>query len=849
MRPLLILTIHLVSLSICAQVDTRKNSLLAALNSYEESLSITFSYDAEVLNLIDDNLSFEANDFNSFKSQVESFLSLKIVKIEEKYFTISTTETSFRLTVRDSIDDSEIPEELGVQVLINRTPIEVQFENGEWLFQYTPDISHNVEVYSDGYVPTIIPFESLIQRKNISVALGLRTKYLNPVIIEDYLTKGINLSPSNQQIKINVDDLPLLPGETDGDIFSSIAALPGITTPDGRAGNLFIRGSETDQSLVLFDNIPIYHRGHYYGTISPYNPKIVKNVEVYRSGFHPRYGDRVGGAIMINSDESQNASTFGVGANTLFGMAYGKFNLSKKLSGSFSIRNSYPRTFKSPKLEAISESVFDATSLVAMQGFLTKRVEVNFNDYNAKLAYQINDRNSLRISAIHTVSDINFSPVTPDNVPQRLNDNNYTNSGINLLWESDLGDGWNTSFSSTYSKYDFQFTINTLAPNIEPLLSDNGIVDLNLVQEFSKKSSNSNLQFGLDYKLQKTSTDYRNQLQDSSIYVFQKEVTASTIAPFANFEFYGWEKWFVQLGFRSSYYSELNDFSISPRVLLNYDLSEQVILKGAHGWYNQFLSQVKNLEYTNGGFDNELWVLADNETGFIIRGTQSMLGGTMNINNWIFDVEGFFKTANNITIYEELRLNPEKDFYTMDQETYGLDILLKKQVSEELSLWTGYSYHDSKITIDTTDEISYKSKFVQPHVWYTGGAFKKNRWKISLGWRYSSGLHAFSLDIATAESVFIRGPQSLPPLNGAPPPQNPFDELPERYPNVHSLDISASYKIPKTDQRKWSASLGLSLINTLNQSNLTDRVYRSREGFVDREAIGFAPNLMVIFEW
>ena len=111
-------------------------------------------------------------------------------------------------------------------------------------------------------------------------------------------------------------------------------------------------------------------------------------------------------------------------------------------------------------------------------------------------------------------------------------------------------------------------------------------------------------------------------------------------------------------------------------------------------------------------------------------------------------------------------------------------------------------------------------------------------------------MYVYSLDIATAEAVFQRGPQNgAPPPGDGPPPRNPFNGLDERYPNVHSLDISASYKIPKTDQREWSASFGLSIINTLNQSNLTDQVYRSREGFVDREAIGFAPNLMVIFEW
>ncbi|WP_425392981.1 TonB-dependent receptor plug domain-containing protein [Ekhidna sp.] len=848
MRALVFTLFILTTLSLYAQTDSKP--FFGAIEAYEKNDEITFSFDAELLGLIDNHTLFTANDLTRFRSEIERRLPLKVEKIDDKYYTMSATETTFRMVVSDSLDGSIIDQSFGVLVIVNDAAIPTSYSSGFWEFDYKPDHTDKILIFSQGYKSTPIAVKDLFNQKTLAVSLGLTTRRLSTVVVEDYLTKGINMLPSKQQIQIDVDDLPLLPGETDGDIFASITALPGITNPDGRAGNIFIRGSETDQTLILFDNIPVYHRGHYYGTISPYNPKIVDDVEVYRSGFHPRLGDRVGGAIVINSDEAVDGSKYGLGANTLFAMGYGKFRLSEKLGGSLSIRNSYPRSFKSPKLEEISESVFAGTSLVTQQGLLTNRVEVGFSDYNGKLSYHIDKRNRLGLSVLHTFSDINFLPVTPQGQIPRSNDNRYKNTGANLFWKSNWGQGWKSNLSTTYSNYDFEFQVNTLAPDVEPFLSNNSIDDFNVIQEFSKESSYSSFQFGLDYKWQNVSTNYQNQLRDSSIYKIQKTVTSNTIAPFANYEYYGWNKWYLQVGLRSTYYSALNDFSVSPRVLFNYDLSDRITLKGSHGWYNQFLSQVKNLEYSSGGFDNELWTLADDESGFIIRGSQSMFGGVVDVNDWIVDVEAFYKNADDVTIYEDRRLNPSKRYYAMDQETYGVDFLIKKQVFQELSIWTGYSYHDSKIAIDTTDQISYKSKYVQPHVWFTGGAFKKNRWKISAGWRYASGLYAYSLDIAFAESIFKAGPPpgSGPPPSG-PPPRNPFEDVPERYPSVHSLDISASYKIPQTDQREWSASFGLSIINSLNQSNLTDRVYRSRDGFVDREAIGFAPNLMIIVEW
>ncbi|MEQ9466167.1 MAG: TonB-dependent receptor plug domain-containing protein [Ekhidna sp.] len=849
MRALVTFLTLLASLSVAAQSASK--SFFDAVKEYEKALDITFSYDAELMQLMDEESVFTTDDLSKFVTEVETRFPLDIDQIDDKYYTISVTEVVYNLAVRDSVDGATITESFGVQVVVNDAPIPTTFNDGVWEFSYKPDHRDQVSVFSQGYKPTVLEVKHLFNRKSLEVGLGLPTRRLSTVVVEDYLTKGINLMPSRQQIQIDVNDLPLLPGETDGDIFTSIAALPGITSPDGRAGNLLIRGSETDQTLILFDNIPVYHRGHYYGTISPYNPKIVDDVEVYRSGFHPRLGDRVGGAIVINSDQAGETSNFGLGANSLFGMGYGKFRISDKLSGTLSARNSYSRKFKSPKLEAISESVFDGTSLIGPGGFLTDRVEVLFNDYNGKLFYQMNEKNSIGLSALHTFSDITFMPVTPANVPGRSNDNRYENSGVSLSWKSQLGNGWGSGLTTTFSSYDFEFTINTLASGIPSNRSNNGIEDFNVIQEFSKENKYANLQFGIDYKWQNVSADYRNETPTAELFEFEKSVSSNTLAPFANYEYYGWQRWYLQAGFRSAYYSALDDFSISPRVLINYDLTDWATLKASYGWYNQFLSQVKNLEYSSGGFDNELWTLADDDSGYIIRGTQSMFGAVINTNNWIFDIEGFHKTANDITIYEDRILRPGSDFYTMDQVTYGLDILLKKQLSEATSIWTGYSYHDSKITIDTTDQVSYKSKYVQPHVWYVGGAFKKNRWKLSAGWRYASGLNAYSLDIAFAESIFKAGPppDAPPPPPGAPPPRNPFEDLPNRYPSVHSLDLSASYKIPQTDQRKWSASFGVSLVNALNQTNLTDRVYRSRDGFVDRDAVGFAPNLMVIVEW
>jgi hypothetical protein len=847
MRALVSITIYLIALSISGQ-STKNASLQKALDSYEKLLSITFSYDAELLNAVSKDILFDTTDIDLFKRQIEEGLPLRIVQVDEKYYTISAVETEFLLTIIDSIDNAPILDKSKVQVLVNRTPVETVFENGKWIFHYKPDVSNTVEVYSDGYMPSVISLEDLISTSNLKIALDLRTKYLTTIVIEDYLTKGINLSPSHQQIKINVEDLPLIPGETDGDIFASIAALPGITIPDGRAGNLFIRGSETDQSLILFDNIPVYHRGHYYGTISPYNPKVVKNVEVYRTGFHPRLGDRVGGAIVINSDQPNETedSQFGIGANTLFGTMYGKASLGEKWGVSFGVRRSYSRSFESPKLEAISESVFAATAIVDARGRLTTKLDVLFEDYHSKISFNPNDRHQLNFTTLFTNSEVEYSPPITSGREKRFVQNKFDNLGFNFQWDSYITNEWGSKFSATYSDFNYQFKINQASPPPNRFFSKNRLKDINLKQEFSRHGELTDYQIGIDYKWQEVQTDYQNITQpDSLLYLLDDATLSHSVSPFMNVDFYGWHKWFFQLGIRSTYYSALEDFRVMPRFLVNYDATNWMTLKASAGMYNQYLSQVKNLEYGGGGFDNELWTLADDESGFIINGNQSTLGAVMNFDKWVVDVEAFNKNANNITVYEDRVLNPNSIYFTMDQQTRGVDLLVKREISADASVWIGYSNHDSKITLDTTDQVTYISKFVQPHVWYMGGSISKNRWKLSAGWKYSSGLNAQSLDIIYSKIIY----EQMVAQNPEMPPPNPFIGLEDRYPNVYQLDISASYSIPKSEKRKWNASVGLSLINVLDQENLTDRAFRGRDGFVDRAAIGFAPNLMVLLEW
>lgn len=849
----------LVSLGVCWAIHTSGQStddpsLTAYLHHYQEQTGMRFSYDPELLEQMEMPMTSDSMDIADFVAFVEGQYPLRVSQVDELYYTIALAERLYSISLTDSIDGKMISPSQSV-ALVNGQPVASTASDSTLIISYKPTPTDQLEIYALGYNRRPVSFDQLINSRSIALSLQSQIIELRGVTIEDYLTKGINMNPSSQSISIKVSDLPLLPGETDGDIFASLAALPGITTPDNRPGNLFIRGSSTDQSLILFNDIPIYHRGHYYGTISPYNPKMVDDVKVYRNGFHPKMGGRVGGALEINSsDEPQQTLSAGIGSNTLYGMGYAKLpSKNKKIGFSIGARRSYPYSFSSPKLRSMSEMVFAASALLDSVGNLQEDIKVIFEDYVGKMTCQVNKNNLITLTSVYSRSDVAYQ-VSLKNSDES---NRIDNLGLNLKWKSVIGPRLVSRLSATSSNYQFAFRNQITppqsgTPKLPETYSTNELTDFRIREEFSLDLARGNrLQFGLDYKYQNAYFDYQDiNTRDTLVQTRSSDEYAHTTSPFVNFEWNSSKKLYVQIGARANYYSRLNDLKVAPRIFMNYFANRQLTLKGSTGWYYQYLSQVKVLEFSGGGFDNELWLLADHEDARIIHGMQSMTGAILNLKSWIIDMEGYYKTADNISYYSAGRFSSRGQFYFASHQMYGVDLLIKKQLNSRTSVWAGYSWAESKIRVDTASDTRYESQFSQPHVFYVGGALQQQGWKFSLGWNYASGQYARSFRVSEAETSYYRFVNRLPP--DAPRPIDSYTDLEDRYPAVHTLNLSTSYQLPRTAERKWSATFGLSLINVYNQQNLTDKAVRAGRPtafLVDRYAIGFAPNLMVTVEW
>jgi len=124
----------------------------------------------------------------------------------------------------------------------------------------------------------------------------ITSENLNEVVVKSFLTKGITKN-KDASYTLNPKKQGLLAGLTETDILESIQQLPGVVSADETATGIIVRGGNSDQNRILWDNINIYHSGHLFGMVSVFNPFIAQKITFYNKGTNAKFGERVSSVI------------------------------------------------------------------------------------------------------------------------------------------------------------------------------------------------------------------------------------------------------------------------------------------------------------------------------------------------------------------------------------------------------------------------------------------------------------------------------------------------------------------------------------------------------------------------
>lgn len=169
---------------------------------------------------------------------------------------------------------------------------------------------------------TFIGFEQVEEPITLSegvvtrnIELSEATEELGEVVVEtDRETSGVaNISAGLQTVR--PADIDLVPApDISADLVNYLTTLPGVVSQGDRGGQLFIRGGEPTQNLVLLDGMMIYQPFHVIGFFSAFPSDIINTADVYAGGFGSEFGGRLSSVIDITA-RTGNKQRF-VGAGT-----------------------------------------------------------------------------------------------------------------------------------------------------------------------------------------------------------------------------------------------------------------------------------------------------------------------------------------------------------------------------------------------------------------------------------------------------------------------------------------------------------------------------------------------------
>lgn len=103
------------------------------------------------------------------------------------------------------------------------------------------------------------------------------------------------------QERVTVQTIKRLPGLAEPDVIRAVQALPGVVQSSDFSTKIYVRGSSSDQNLILFDNAVVYSPAHFGGLFSTFLADATGGLDFYKGGFEPRFGNRLASVLLVNS--------------------------------------------------------------------------------------------------------------------------------------------------------------------------------------------------------------------------------------------------------------------------------------------------------------------------------------------------------------------------------------------------------------------------------------------------------------------------------------------------------------------------------------------------------------------
>lgn len=662
-------------------------------------------------------------------------------------------------------------------------------EEGVFLFYDLPPGEWKVLAEADGYYP-FRTTETIRANEEVDVTYYLEKGSYNPY---DVLVEAKRPKKEVNRRTLKTAEIVKVPG-TLGDPILVVENLPGVArTPAG--GQIIVRGSGPDNTGVFIDAIEVPLIYHFGGLRSVVPADVIEGIDFYPGNFPVFYGRYTAGIFdahikRLNPDQ-----------------VHGSLDVSLLDTGLY---------LETPVVDGLSVAIAGRRSYVdaLLNAAVPDDADVNltsaprYYDYQVIADWRPSREHLIRGVFLGSDDSVRLLFENPAELDAQLSGGDlfarthfdrffavyeYTPSKTvsNELRFAVGGDTIETSF---FSQFEFNLSILAfqLRDHLRWQIADSLTFNVGLDGVYRL------LDIGARLPPPPREGDVGFSQDLSEVTVLDLEdLTDAEGGIYADVEWRLAEDLLLVPGVRVDYFERVNQFSVDPRLVVRYDLTDQWTAKGGLGLVHQAPEGFE----TNESFGNP-------DLG-LERAVQYSLGGEYRPTDFLsFDVTFFYNQLEN-QVSRTGAVDDQGQPLRFDNEgvgrTFGMEVFIRHDFHENLRGWLSYTLSRSERT-ESGETEARLFDFDQTHILNVNLSYVfPANWEVGARFRLISGNPTTPI----VDSVFLADFDRYA--------QVPGEVNSDRLPLFHQLDL----RVEKRWIFDWYSIVAyISLLNTYNHANV-----------------------------
>jgi hypothetical protein len=797
------------------------------LSQVETKFNVKFSFANSSIEKIQIDETVRLTDFSSVDEVIEYLNEntfLNVVKIDDRYISLALKKDLISICGY-LLDENNLPIVNASIYVFGKNQGTISNDQGYFELSNL-EISDYLEISHLSFEDQLKNVNSFYRKDQGCTSINLLEEgiVLEDILIKNYILKSLDKT-SDGTIRMNTSKFGILGGQVEPDLLQTSQILPGVEAQDESIANLNVRNGASDQNIIYWDNVKMYHASHFFGLISAINPYLTEHISIVKSGTSAAFNDGVSSSFFLETDQQvKEKLRAGAGINMISADAFVKVPVTKNIQFNASFRKSINNFLRTPTYESYFEKTFQNNEI----GRNTENTDFSFYDVNLNTVIKLEDKHTARFNYIRINNQLFNRELPGSSLEDKIDQNTQA---VGFLYDYKASDRLNLQLNAYHTLYSLE--TDNYQNDQQQLLRQGNEVNENSVKALAFYNFNEKSQLQLGYQLTETGVTSDANINDPRFIRIQKGVLINH-SGFGEFTFQN-DQLFARAGLRYNYFDKIDEQTWEPRINLVYHVSKSFDLIANYEQKSQYTSQVIDFLDDFLGVENRRWVIVD-ENIPLITSRQFAAGFGFKKNKYLIDLTFYHKQTDGILISGQGFQNQVLDRRLIgDQRSYGVEVLVNKRF-QHLNVWTSYTFGNSELLFPEIQQTYFP-------------ASSDIRNSLTLGLKYSFNEE---LNLSFIFNSRSGRPYSIP-VAGNETTQNGnftvvnYDSLnAERLPTYNRLDASLSYS---KKLNNLSLTLKAGILNTLNSNQVLQRYYivdesdSSRAQQIDIHGLGVTPNV------